>query len=185
MNIVLIGYRGTGKSTVAALLGQCLGRRVISTDAEIVKEAGQSIPQIVEQFGWEHFRELETHLCRKLENQTDLIIDTGGGLILKEENVKILKANGKLFWLTADVPTIVKRISGDTQRPSLSGTKSFVEEVEEILMERTPRYRAAADVTIPTDHETPEAIAAKILPHLSEYIQTHQSTKTPGTQNRN
>jgi shikimate kinase len=84
MNIVLIGYRGTGKSTVARILGQRLKRRVISTDAEIVKEAGQPIPQIVEQFGWDHFRELETRMCRKLQDQTELVIDTGGGLILKE-----------------------------------------------------------------------------------------------------
>ncbi len=163
MNIVLIGYRGTGKSTVARILGERLQRTVISTDAAIVQEAGQSIPQIVEQSGWDHFRELETRMCRTLQNQTNLVIDTGGGLILKEENVKILKANGKVFWLTAEVPTIVNRISGDTQRPSLSGTKSFVEEIEDILKERTPKYQSAADYTIPTDHETPELIAAQIL----------------------
>ena len=62
MNIVLIGYRGTGKSTVAKILGQRLGQKIISTDAEIVKEAGQSIPQIVEQFGWDYFRERETQM---------------------------------------------------------------------------------------------------------------------------
>lgn len=169
MNIVLIGYRGTGKSTVAKILGQRLVRTVISTDAEIVKEAGQSIPHIVEQFGWDHFRELETQMCRKLTGQDNLVIDTGGGLILKEENVKILKANGKIFWLTAMVETIVSRISGDTQRPSLSGTKSFVEEIEEILEIRKPHYQAAADVIIPTDHETPESIANQVLKN-SEFL---------------
>ncbi len=163
MNIVLIGYRGTGKSTVAKILGQRLGRKVMSTDAEIVKEAGQSITQIVEQFGWDHFRELETQMCRKLHDQTNLVIDTGGGLILKEENVNILKANSTIFWLTAEVPTIVKRISGDTQRPSLSGTKTFVEEIEDILKERTPKYQAAADHVIPTDRTTPHQMADTIL----------------------
>ncbi len=168
MNIVLIGYRGTGKSTVAKIVGQRLGRKVISTDAEIVKEAGQSIPQIVEQFGWDHFRELETQMCRKLHDQTNLVIDTGGGLILKEENAKILKANGTIFWLTAEVPTIVKRISGDTQRPSLSGTKTFVEEIEEILSERTPKYQAAADHIVSTDRTTPHKIADSILSCISK-----------------
>ncbi len=163
MNIVLIGYRGTGKSTVAKILGQRLGRKVISTDADIVKEARQSISQIVEQFGWDHFRGLETQMCRKLQDQTNLVIDTGGGLILKEENVKILKANGTFFWLTAEVPTIVKRISGDTQRPSLSGTKSFVEEIEDILKERTPKYQAAANHVLPTDRNSPHQIADSIL----------------------
>jgi len=167
MNIVLIGYRGTGKSTVAKIIGQRLGRKVMSTDAEIVKEAGQSIPQIVEQFGWDHFRELETQMCRKLQDQTNLVIDTGGGLILKEENVKILKSTGTFFWLTAEVPTIVNRISGDTQRPSLSGTKSFVEEIEDILKERTPKYQAAADHVISTDQATPHQIADAILSCIS------------------
>lgn len=167
MNIVLIGYRGTGKSTVARILGQRLKRRVISTDAEIVKEAGQSIPQIVEQFGWDHFRELETQMCRKLQDQNELVIDTGGGLILKEENVKILRGNGKIFWLTAEVSTIASRISGDNQRPSLSGTKSFVEEIEDILKERTPKYQAAADHVIPTDQISPEHIADTILSRIS------------------
>ena len=163
MNIVLIGYRGTGKSTVAKILGQRLKRTVMSTDTEIVKEARKSIPQIVEQFGWDHFRELETQMCRKLQDQTNLVIDTGGGLILKEENVKILKANSTIFWLTAEVPTIVKRISGDTQRPSLSGTKSFVEEIEDILKERTPKYQAASDHVISTDQTTPHQMADAIL----------------------
>ncbi len=168
MNIILIGYRGTGKSTVAKILGQRLGRKVLSTDAEIVKEVGQTIPQIVEQFGWDHFRELEIQMCRKLQNQDNLVIDTGGGLILKEENVKILKANGTFFWLRAEVPTIAQRISGDTQRPSLSGTKTFVEEIEDILKERTPKYQAAADHAIPTDQSSPQQIADTISGFLSK-----------------
>ena len=162
MNIVLIGYRGTGKSTVAKTLGQRLHRTVISTDAEIVNEAGQTIPEIVKQFGWDHFRNLETQICRKCGGQDSVVIDTGGGAILREENVAILKSNGKLFWLTAEISTIVSRISGDTQRPSLSGTKTFVEEIEDILKERTPKYQAAADHIIPTDSISPDQIADSI-----------------------
>ncbi len=167
MNIVLIGYRGTGKSTVARILGQRLRRKVISTDEEIVNEAGQPIPQIIEQFGWDHFRRLETQMCQNLTDQKNLIVDTGGGLILKEENVTMLKADGKIFWLTAEVSTIASRITGDTQRPSLSGTKSFVEEIEEILEIRRPHYQAAADVIISTDQETPDTIVSQILHTLS------------------
>jgi len=167
MNIVLIGYRGTGKSTVAAMLGQRLGQKVISTDEEIVKEAKQSIPQLIEQFGWDHFRGLETQMCQKLTGKDNLVIDTGGGLILKEENVRMLKKNGKIFWLTAEVSTIASRISGDTQRPSLSGTKTFVEEIEEILEIRKPHYQAAADHVIPTDQISPDQIADAILSHIS------------------
>ena len=163
MNIVLIGYRGTGKSTVAKILGERLERTVISTDAEIVKEAGQSIPEIVEQFGWEHFRKVETEVCQTFANQDDLVIDTGGGAILKEENITALKKNGVVFWLTAEIPTIASRIGGDTQRPSLSGTKTFVEEIEDILKDRAPKYEVAADHVIPTDQASPGQIADSVL----------------------
>ena len=163
MNIVLIGYRGTGKSTVAKLLGKTLRRNVVSTDAKVIEKAGSSIPEIVETFGWDHFRRLETEVCQSVGSQDGLIIDTGGGAILKNDNVTSLKENGTVFWLTAEVPTIAARIGGDTQRPSLSGTKSFVEEIEEILKERTPKYQTASDHVIPTDRSTPEKVADAIL----------------------
>ncbi|MCS6292223.1 MAG: shikimate kinase [Nitrospira sp.] len=151
MNIVLVGYRGTGKSTVGKVLAARLGWPLVSTDAEIVRGAGRSVPEIVAQHGWEHFRDLESTVCREFSAQDRLIIDTGGGAILRQENVACLKKNGVLFWLTASVATIVSRIGRDTQRPSLTGTKSFVEEIEEVLAVRTPKYREAADHIVPTD----------------------------------
>lgn len=162
MNIVLIGYRGTGKSSVGKLLAERSGRTLVSTDAEVVRRAGQSIPEIVAQHGWDRFRDLESEVCRDLAGRDGLIIDTGGGAILRQENVDQLKANGIVFWLTAEVPTISRRIGGDTQRPSLTGTKSFLEEIEEVLRERTPKYRAAADHTIATDNKTIAEIAETI-----------------------
>jgi len=159
MNIVLIGYRGTGKSSVGKLLAERSGRTLMSTDAEVVRRAGQSVPEIVKQQGWDHFRDLETEVCRDLSGKDHLIIDTGGGAILRKENVDRLKAGGVLFWLTAEVPTISRRIGGDTQRPSLTGAKSFVEEIEDVLRERTPIYRAAADHVIATDDKTVGEIA--------------------------
>jgi len=151
MNIVLIGYRGTGKSTVGKVLAAKLGRELISTDREIVKRAGRSIPEIVAEHGWEHFRDLESDVCRDLGGRDNLVIDTGGGAILRPQNVAVFKKHGTLFWLTATVETIVSRIGHDSQRPSLSGTKTFVEEIHEVLEERTPKYQAAADHVIPTD----------------------------------
>ncbi|MCS6897306.1 MAG: shikimate kinase, partial [Nitrospira sp.] len=151
MNVVLIGYRGTGKSTVGKVVASRLGRTVISTDAEVVKRAGQSIPELVAQQGWDYFRELESQVCRELVGSDGLVIDTGGGIILRRENVDNLKQNGVLFWLTASVKTIVRRIGHDKQRPSLTGTKSFIDEVEDVLRERTPKYQAAADHVIATD----------------------------------
>jgi shikimate kinase len=151
MNIVLIGYRGTGKSTLGKLLAARLGRELVSTDAEIVKRANRTIPEIVVQEGWEYFRNLESDICRELASRDKLVIDTGGGAILRTQNVEALKKNGTVFWLTASVETIAKRIGGDNQRPSLTGAKSFVDEIQDVLQERIPKYQAAADHKIATD----------------------------------
>lgn len=166
MNIVLIGYRGTGKSSVGTILAQRLGRELVSTDAEVVKRAKLSIPEIVKQFGWDRFRDLESEVCRDLAGKDGLVIDTGGGAILRAQNVCSLKTNGRLFWLAAEVATITRRIGGDTQRPSLTGTKSFTEEVEEVLQERRPMYAAAADHVIGTDDRSLAQVAEEILAKL-------------------
>lgn len=166
MNVVLIGYRGTGKSTVGKTVAARLGRNLLSTDAEIVKLAGQSIPEIVEQHGWEYFRGLESQVCQKLAGRDGLVIDTGGGIILRLNNVVVLKETGALFWLTASVETIAGRIGRDTQRPSLTGGKSFVDEIQEVLRERTPKYQAAADHIIETDGKSLTQVADEILARL-------------------
>ncbi|MGZ8379972.1 MAG: shikimate kinase [Nitrospira sp.] len=166
MNVVLIGYRGTGKSTVGKLVAARLDRVLVSTDAEIVKLVGQSIPEIVEQHGWEYFRDLETKICLDLAGRDGVVIDTGGGAILRSQNVEGLKRTGKLFWLTAPVETIAKRIGADTQRPSLTGTKSFLDEIQDVLRERTPKYQAAADYIIETDGKSTTQVAEEILARL-------------------
>ena len=163
MNLILIGYRGTGKSTVGKVLAKRLDRELISTDKEIVKRAGRSIPEIVQEKGWEYFRDLESDVCRDLAGRDNLVIDTGGGAILRQGNVEALKRNGTLFWLTASVETIAGRIGGDTQRPSLTGAKSFIEEIEEVLRERTPKYQAAADHVLSTDGRSIQQLASTIL----------------------
>ena len=166
MNIVLIGYRGTGKTSVGRLLAERLKRRLVSTDAEVIKRASLHIPEIVKQFGWDRFRDLESEVCLELGGKDRLIIDTGGGAILRPQNVESLKANGVLVWLTATVRTITDRIGGDTQRPSLTGAKSFTDEVEEVLREREPRYKAAADHIIQTDGRSLTQVADAILAHV-------------------
>ena len=163
MNVVLIGYRGTGKSTVAKALAARLALAMISTDTEIVRRAGQSIPDIVAKHGWDYFRDLESQTCQELADRDRLVIDTGGGAILRGQNVAALKKNGKLFWLTASVMTIGKRIGGDRERPSLTGRKTFIDEIEEILSERTPRYQEAADFVIATDGRSVAQVVDEIV----------------------
>lgn len=163
MNIVLIGYRGTGKSTVGRLLAARSGRELVSTDAEIVARAKRAIPEIVAQEGWDYFRDLESDICRELASRDQLVIDTGGGAILRPQNVEALKKSGRLFWLTASVATIATRIGGDNQRPSLTGTKSFVDEIADVLRERTPKYQAAADHVVATDDRSIDQLVETLL----------------------
>ena len=163
MNIVLIGYRGAGKSAVGRRLAARLGRKLVSTDAEIVKRAHRTIPEIVARNGWEYFRDVESDICRELADHDQLVIDTGGGAILRTHNIEALKKNGTVFWLEASVETITKRIGRDTQRPSLTGTKSFVDEIQDVLQERTPKYQAAADHVIATDERSIDQLVEAVL----------------------
>lgn len=168
MNIVLIGYRGTGKSAVGKILAERLGRTLVNLDAEIVRQAGRSIPEIVAAHGWEYFRDLETAQARRLAGRDELVIDCGGGIIERAENIDILKPNARIVWLKADVETIVRRIEGETQRPALTSGKSFTEEVAEVLARRTPSYRTAAHLEVVTDRDTPELVAETILARIQQ-----------------
>jgi len=105
---------------------------------------------------------MESKVAADLGSEDGLIIDAGGGVIVRPQNIDSLKKNGIVFWLVADEQTIVERIKGDTQRPSLSGSKSFVAEIAEILAERTPKYKTAADHTIDTVKSDAEEAAAAI-----------------------
>jgi shikimate kinase len=163
MNIVLIGYRGTGKSTLGKLLAARLRREFVSTDAEVVKRARRTIPEIIAKEGWEYFRDLESDICKELINRDRLVIDTGGGVILRKQNIDALKHNSLVVWLTASVETITNRIGGDDQRPSLTGTQSFVDEIRDLLRERTAKYQAAADYNIATDDRSINQLVETLL----------------------
>lgn len=162
MNLVLIGYRGTGKSAIARRLATLLGRQVVSLDHEIIGLAGMPISDIVAAHGWNHFRDLEEKVCRKFGAQDGIIIDCGGGVVEREANAKALRAGGKVFWLRATPTTIVGRIGSDNARPSLTGSKSFTEEVEEVLGRRTPLYERLAHAVIDTDGRSLDDLAATI-----------------------
>ena len=97
MNLVLIGYRGTGKSVVGAILARRLAMRYIGMDAAIVERAGMAIPDIVEKYGWPGFRDLESAEARELAGLDNLVIDTGGGIIERPENIKALQKSAMIF----------------------------------------------------------------------------------------
>jgi len=163
MNIVLIGYRGTGKSEVGALLADRLKMACIGMDAEIVRQAGMSIPEIVETYGWPKFRDMESEVAQKLSGQDNVIIDTGGGVIERPENIANFQKNGRVFWLKASVKTIVARIEDSTQRPALTDGKTFTQEVAEVLEQRLPKYKSTAHYEIDTNDLTPGQVADRII----------------------
>ena len=163
MNIVLIGYRGTGKSVVGKLAAERLQMKCIAMDARIVEKAGMSIPDIVENHDWTTFRNMESEVARELAKLDNIIIDTGGGVIESPENIDALRANSRIIWLKASVGAIVSRVQGGAERPSLTGGESFTEEVAEVLERRTPKYKSAAQYDIDTDQLTPEQVADRVI----------------------
>lgn len=166
MNLVLIGYRGTGKSTIGRILSNELDMPCVSMDEEIVRRAGMSIPEVVERHSWDHFRDIESEVVADLAARDHLILDTGGGVVTRAINVTNLRRNGRVFLLESTIDDIVARIGGDSQRPSLTGTKSFTEEVAEVLAERQPRYRSAAHHIIDSSKLSPEEAAHRIIEHF-------------------
>jgi shikimate kinase len=165
MNIILIGYRGTGKTVVGKILAKRLNKQYVGMDAKIVSHAGMAIPEIVEKFGWPGFRDLETQQAEALGQRDNLVIDTGGGIIERPENMQALKENAVIFWLKAPVDVIVSRIKDDTQRPALTSGKTFTREVSDVLEKRCPKYEKAAHFQIDTDGLTPEEVAEQIIRH--------------------
>jgi shikimate kinase len=163
MNIILIGYRGTGKSVVAKILSKDLKMKRIGMDAEIVNQAGLSIPEIVDKYGWDRFRDMETQLAVHISQLDDIIVDSGGGVIERPENIEALKRKGVIFWLKASVDVIVSRIESGTERPALTEGKTFTEEVAEVLEKRTKKYSDAAQYEIDTDSLTPDQVADRIV----------------------
>ena len=166
MNIVLIGYRGTGKSTIAKILSARLKWSRFNLDEAIVQEMGMSIPQMVEKHGWEFFRDVEARIVEKASNKDKTIIDAGGGVVVRPKNIERLRQNGVIIWLKARPENIIRRIKDNTDRPSLTGKKSFLEEAQEVLAERAPKYQAAAHVAIDTDNLSPQDVAEKIIEEL-------------------
>jgi shikimate kinase len=162
MNLILIGYRGAGKSTVGQILARRLDYELLCLDAMIAQKTGMSIPALVEKYGWDRFRQLESETLAAAAAGDRRVLDCGGGIILQPENRARLKNIGPAIWLQADVRTIILRLQDQEDRPSLTGA-SFLDEVQTVLAEREALYREAADFTIATDGKSPEEIAAEIL----------------------
>jgi shikimate dehydrogenase len=162
-NIVLIGYMGSGKTTVGRYICEKYGYAFVDTDDYIVREQGMSINDIFEKYGEAYFRNLETETIKKLsEKLTGTVIATGGGLPVKKENEKWLKALGRVYYLKATVDIIYGRVCGDTERPLLK-TENLRDKITKMLDAREERYMECADEII----ELTEALS---VPEIAERI---------------
>ncbi|MFQ5444398.1 MAG: shikimate kinase [Nitrospinales bacterium] len=164
MNIVLLGYRGTGKSVISKILARKLNRKLIRIDELIAQSAGMPIPEIVEKWGWPKFREIESRIVQEISSKEgDNVVDCGGGVVLDDQNIVCLKRHGRAVLLKADLSALLKRIRNDSNRPPLKEGVSFEEEQKIILAEREPKYLAAADMICNTTRKKPMETALQII----------------------
>ena len=171
MNIVLIGYRGSGKSTVGRKLAVRLKLRFVDIDDLIEDRQGTPISDIVKSHGWGHFRKLERNTIEEISKEDHLIIAPGGGAVLDSDNVKALRKNGLIIWLKADKQTLLKRLSQDpvtnTRRPTLTG-KGTSEELKEVMSLREPIYERVSEIQIDTSMMDAETVVERVLTVLKD-----------------
>lgn len=160
-NIVLTGFMGTGKTAVGRQLSRLLNMELIDVDTEIERSQGITINEIFKNFGEPRFREIETEMIKKLSGKKNIIISTGGGAVLKQENMDTLRENGIIFCLMANPQTILKRTSHDSNRPLLQVEDPF-KRIKELLDYRKPFYEKA-DIIINTENKTPLQIAEELI----------------------
>lgn len=161
-NILLIGFMGTGKSTVSRELKSKTGMPEIDMDQYIVDKENMSISEIFEKFGEDYFRTVETECLKEILNNTGVIVSCGGGVVVKDENVTYMKDKGKIVLLTATPETVFERVRYSNSRPILNNNMS-VEFIAGLMEKRRERYLAVADVIIETDNKAVGDIAAEIL----------------------
>lgn len=159
-NIVLTGFRGSGKSEAAKSLSKKLGFPVLSTD-KLIEKAHGDIRKFIAESGWKLFRKFESQAIQEL-NAERSIIDCGGGIVENSSNMKKLKENGIVFWLNTDSRTIISRLKNDSGRPPLT-KHPFKKEIQLVLKKRNPLYRKFSDFEIDTGKKSAGEIASEII----------------------
>jgi len=169
MNLVLIGYRCTGKTTVGRILAGKLEWPLVDTDTLVQQRAGRSIKEIVAEGGWPEFRRIEREVVADVSAADRQIISAGGGAILDDANIRALRAGGKVVLLTCAPETIWERMKADpktlAERPDLTDSGGIAE-IRDLLDQRRDKYDAACHYRIQTDRFAPDEAAGRILAHL-------------------
>lgn len=173
--IFLIGYRATGKSTLAARLAERWKIKWIDLDAMIEEFACASITDIFARHGESYFRDLEARVVKDVSMSSEpMVVATGGGAPLLESSRRVMKEHGVVVWLTASVDTIARRMLGDettgSRRPALTDSESPIEEIERVLSVRELIYREVADLVVDTDKKTVDEIVVEIADSAPEFF---------------
>ncbi|MBW1979724.1 MAG: shikimate kinase [Deltaproteobacteria bacterium] len=184
MNIVLIGYRCSGKTSVGRLLADRLRRTFLDTDVLIEQKCGRSIQAIVAEQGWDHFRRLESEVVEDLGSRDNLVVATGGGVVTRPQNVAALRRHSRLVWLKADAATLLQRMTADDRqtstRPPLLGDDSSTE-IETVLAQRTPLYEKAAHLIVDSSGLSIPQVVEAIITALPRMLEAEQpSAKAAG-----
>jgi len=158
-NIYLVGFMGSGKSTVGKILAEKLNMNFIDIDKLIEEKEGMKIKDIFEQKGESYFRELERKQIEVIVNQEGLVVSTGGGLGANLDNMNLMKKNGDVVWLDVSLNTVLDRLKNDQDRPLL---KQPTEKIKQLFEERKNVYRLA-NIRINADKKTPSQIVEEIL----------------------
>lgn len=166
MNLYLIGYRCTGKTSVGKRIAGELRFDFLDADAAFVRETGKTVAAFVDGRGWEGFRDLEETILQDIAGKNGWVVATGGGVVLRPDNISRMQDSGLILWLQASVETIYDRMQKDTAtadlRPGLT-EKPLLEEIQETLAMREPLYAAAADFSLATDGLPMEAVCDRVL----------------------
>ena len=173
--VYLVGYRASGKTTVGRALAARLCREFVDTDHLVETEAGREIAVIFQESGEEAFRHLESEIlrrvCERASRGEELVVATGGGVVLLADNIKLMRNSGKVVWLRAPAAVLEQRIGADPatgrSRPPLQGA-SAASEVEEVLKRRYPLYEASAECIVDTGDLDPEEVCSVIATALRE-----------------
>lgn len=166
-HLILIGFMGTGKSTVARQLSRQLELPFFEMDEMIVQEQGMEISNIFQEKGEAYFRDLETALLKKLLQEGKGILSCGGGIILRDENIQAMKKHSTVILLTAKPETILKRVQHNQSRPVLNGKKN-IDDITKLMKEREERYHMTADILISTDGKSLSQICEEIADMITK-----------------
>ena len=162
----MVGFMGSGKSTVGKILAQSLDQEFVEMDALIEKSQAKEISAIFAQEGESYFRQLEKDLLKELAKKTDLVVSCGGGLVCDPQNIELLKKTGLLVCLSASADTIYERTKEYTSRPLLE-VKDPLSKIQELLVKREPYYQQAHH-TVSTDNSRPKEISETIIKIIKE-----------------